>query len=144
MSKKRKKKLAIDWEVPFEYEIFGICSHHPDYRAVWGVNNQMEWHLEKTDEPFVPNLGKHKVRSEHSFFEYHSEEERTDYFLIKNKGSKRLLIEEQPRIDYFLFVYDPSEPDRKELIKTLNKVEGILATYHFEEDALPSIKNIAL
>ena len=103
MPKKRIKKLSLDWDMPFDYDVFGICSHHPDYRLVWGLNNALGWHLEKSEEPFIPNSVKSKANSRHSFYEYHDEEDRVDYFLIKNRGDQRLLIEEQPGIDYFLF-----------------------------------------
>ena len=144
MPKKRVKKLSLDWEMEFDYDVFGICSHYPDYRIVWGLNEKLGWQFERCSEAFVPNVTKAKSASEHSFYEFHHEEDRTDFYLIKNKSENKLLMDEQPGMDYFLFIHDPVGSDFQKVVQQLNSVTGILAAYHFEEDKLPSLKNISL
>ena len=66
MGKQRKYTLSVDYE--YNYEMIGICSHHNDYRLVWGINNVLDLSLEKADEDFIVVNKKGQNLSNHSLF----------------------------------------------------------------------------
>ena len=51
MGKQKKHTLTLECE--YDFEMIGICSHHSDYRLVWGINSVLNLNLEKADEDFI-------------------------------------------------------------------------------------------
>lgn len=141
----RKKKITLVWEEDyFDYDVFGIVSHYPDYRLVYNLNAKVDWHFERSEEEFTPAPPKGKAPVSFPRFDSYSEDERFSRHLVKNKIDNRLMIEERPAIDYFLFLKDAEINDFDELKRTLNEADGVLGVYHFDPEELPSTKNIVL
>ena len=66
---KKIKKHTITIETDYDYDMVGICSHHNDYRIVWGLNELFNIKLNKSEENFKVSNGKGLI-SEHPFYEY--------------------------------------------------------------------------
>lgn len=143
MSKKKQQKHILKLDDDIDFEIFGICSHHPDYRLAFGINQAMGWELSKAEEEFVPEVKK-GTASRHSFYEFFDEENMGSYYLIKNHSLGKYLIPEKDKIDFFLFIQEPFPIDDEVWAKKLNSVSSILAAYFFEPEELPSTKTIIL
>jgi hypothetical protein len=75
-------------------------------------------------------------------YEYHSEDDRIDYYLIKNKQNGSTLIPEKPSIDYFLFLVNNGVYSLDELIGKLRKVESVLGVYPFEPEMIDSAEKL--
>lgn len=143
--KPRKKKLTLEWEEDyFDYDVLGIVSHFPDYRLVFHINAVTDWQMVRSDDDFAPTPPKGKSAVDFPRFDSYSEDERFSRHLIKNKSESRLMIEEKPAIDYFLFLRDADIEDFGELKKRLQSAEGVLGVYEFDHEELPSTKNIVL
>jgi len=140
MSKKKKHILSFDDEVDFE--MIGICSHHSDYRLVWGINDTIKLKLVKSDDDFCVTNKKGETISEHSMYTFVDEDNRIEYYLIKNKIQGKLLIPEKASIDYFLFLCDNTSISVDELLSELKTVASILAAYQFDPAEIPSTENI--
>ena len=72
--KKKKHVLAFDDEVDFD--MIGICSHHSDYRLVWGINDKIKLKLIKADDVFIVTNRKGETISEHSMYTFIDNENR--------------------------------------------------------------------
>lgn len=140
MKKQRKHTLQIDYNN--DYEMIGICSHHNDYRLVWGINKELNLTLEKADLNFVVVNKKGQYLSEHSLYEYKDAETLTEYYLIKNKNEGKFLIPEKEEIDYFLFLCENFIDNKLEIIQKLKSVASVLAVFNFEPAEFHSTENL--
>lgn len=138
----KQKKHTLAFEQIFNFDMIGICSHHSDYRLAWSLNNSLSIQLCKCEEDYFVTNRKGEIVSNHSMYEYHDEENRMDYFLIKNRHPGKLLVPEKPTIDYFLFLCDNCAIDIENLIQNLKKVSSVLGVYPFDPEEIPSAENL--
>ncbi len=140
MAKRKKHILALEPEEAFE--LIGICSHHSDYRLAWGLNTHTELHLTKCESEYEITNKKGEVTSVHSMYEFIDEENRLEYYMIKNKVKGQFLIPEKPSIDFFLFLCNNNVIEVDELITDLKTVNSILGAYIFYAEEIPSTENL--
>jgi hypothetical protein len=140
MGKQRKHTLTIDHD--YDYEMIGICSHHNDYRLVWGINSALNLNLEKADKDFVVDIKRGQNLSSHSLYEFKDPENLVEYYLIKNKNEGKFLIPEKQDIDYFLFLHENYLDNTSELIQKLKSVSSVLAVFNFNPEEINSTENL--
>lgn len=138
----RKKKHTLTFEQAYDFDMIGVCSHHSDYRLAWGINEIIGLHLTKCGEEYVVTNRKGEEVSSHSMYEFIDEENRLEYYLIKNKHNGRYLIPEKPSIDYFLFLNNNVAVELDELAISLKDVSSILGVYPFDPEELESTGNL--
>jgi hypothetical protein len=134
----KQKKHTLTFEQTFDFDMVGICSHHSDYRLAWGINQCLTIHLCRCEEDYIVTNKKGEAVSSHSMYEFADEENRLDYFLVKNKMHGNYLIPEKPSIDFFLFLCDNIAIDIEQLTKQLKEVSSILGVYPFEPEEINS------
>ncbi len=105
-----------------------------------GINQELGLQLARSEEEYLIEGKKNEVYP-HVMYEYHSEDDRIDYYLIKNKQNGSTLILEKPSIDYFLFVNN-GVYSLDELIGKLRKVESVLGVYPFEPEMIDSAEKL--
>lgn len=142
MSKKKTQRHVLTLDEEFEFETFGLVSHHPDYRVAFGLNEVLEIQLQKSEDGFVPEVKKGSPAS-HSIYEF-IDEDFGAFYLIKNQSQGKYLIPEKPQIDFFLFVNQLNGVNERALMDKINQVNIILGTFYFDSDELPSLKYIHL
>ena len=71
MAKQQKYNLTL--EADYNYNMIGICSHHSDYRLVWGLNELLKLKLIKAENLFDVNHKKNGF-SQHNYFIQRDEE----------------------------------------------------------------------
>lgn len=140
MGKQRKHILTLDYE--YDYEMIGICSHHGDYRLVWGINDKLNLQLEKSDDEFVVVNKKGQHLSKHSLYEFKNPETFVEYYLIKNKSEGKFLVPEKQEIDYFLFLKENHLDETTELMRKLKTVSSVLAVFAFDPEEIHSTENL--
>jgi hypothetical protein len=138
----KRKKHILTLEAEEEFEMIGICSHHSDYRLAWELNTNTRLHLTKCELPYEVTNRKGEVTSEHSKYEFIDEENRLEYYLIKNKVKGQFLIPEKPSIDYFLFLCNNNAFEIKDLVAELKTVTSILGAYIFFPEEITSSENL--
>lgn len=138
----RPKKHTLSFEQLYNFDMIGICSHHSDYRLAWSLNNSLDLHLFKCDEEYMVTNKKGEIVSSHSMYECHDEEDRLDYFLIKNKAQGKFLIPEKPTIDYFLFLIDNVAVDVSQLLTQLKGINSVLGAFEFDPEEIGSAENL--
>lgn len=132
----------LSFETEIDFELIGICTHHSDYRLVWGINQQLGVLLTKCDDPFVVTGRKGQILSAHSWYSYINEETLLELYLIKNKVDGKFLLPERSQIDYFLFLRENHLEDVQDLVARLKQVNSVMAAYEFEPSELPSAELI--
>jgi hypothetical protein len=137
----RRKKHILTFEQEFDFDMIGICSHHSDYRLVWNINEKIGLGLGKSEDYFVHGKKGEEI-SVHSCYEFSDEENRLEYFLIKNKEQGHYLIPEKQSIDYFLFLCNNNAIEIDELIQKLKTISSVLAAYQFLPDEIASVGNL--
>lgn len=140
MSKQKRHLLSLETSVDFE--LIGICSHHSDYRLVWGLNQELRLQLAKCDDLFAITNKKGQLVSEHSYYFWYDEENLVEFYLIRNKSEGKFLIPERNQIDYFLFVRDNILLDLDEMLEQIKKINSVMAAYLFDTETLPSTEQI--
>ena len=134
----KQKKYTLAFEQTFDFDMVGICSHHSDYRLAWGINECLTIQLSRCEEDYIVTNKKGEAVSSHSMYEFADEENRLDYFLVKNKTHGNYLIPEKPSIDFFLFLCDNCAIEISELTKQLKTVKSVLGVYPFEPEEIDS------
>ncbi len=142
MAKVKKYQLTFDPE--YDYEMIGISSHHHDFRLAWNINKHLDFKLGSSMEPFQIKVTRKKVEELLNFtmFDYFDEQNKVNYYLIKNKEAGKLLISECASIDYFLFIHEKEMADTDEILKKLRAVPSILAVFKFNPQDFTSTENI--
>jgi hypothetical protein len=140
MAKPKKHTLAYDQV--FNFDMIGLSSHHSDYRLAWGINQTLSIQLCKCEEDYVVTDKKGEIVARHSMYEFADEENRLDYFLIKNKCQGNFLIQEKPTMDYFLFLCDNCAVEIDVLIRDLKAVSSILGVFLFDPEEIASAENL--
>jgi hypothetical protein len=142
MAKQKKYNLEIQNE--FDFEMFGISSHHNDYRLAWCLNAELGLGFEQSPEPYIISTVKKgdQINFVFPMYEYHDEENLLDYFLIKNKHEGKHLISEKPTIDFFLFILERGMIDYTEFGVKLRGVSSILAVFPFEPEEFSSSEKL--
>jgi hypothetical protein len=139
MSKIKKHSITI--ETDYDYDMVGICSHHNDYRIVWGLNELLDIQLIKSEENFKISNVK-GILSEHPFYEYIDEENYMSIFLLKNKYLGKYLIPEKKQIDYFIFLLNNSCYSIEKFMEQIKQLPTIMAAFSFDPTELSSTENI--
>lgn len=134
----KQKKYTLTFEQTFDFDMVGICSHHSDYRLAWGINQCLSIQLCRCEEDYIVTNKKGEAVSSHSMYEFADEENRLDYFLVKNKTLGNYLIPEKPSIDFFLFLCDNTVIEMNDLTKQLKSVSSILGVYPFDPEEIDS------
>ncbi|MEZ4937770.1 MAG: IPExxxVDY family protein [Crocinitomicaceae bacterium] len=121
------KKIVLDLDEGFEYEVIGICTSMVDYRLAWEINQMLQLKMARSEEDYYKTNKKGEILSSHSLYEAIDEDQNTDYILVKNKSKGKLLIGELEMIDFFLLVNDP-RADVFEMSANLRSIEMIQTT----------------
>lgn len=140
MSKQKKHTLSLDQD--YEYEMIGICSHHNDYRLVWGINKSLSVNLFKSTEDFSISNKKGTANLAFSIYEFKDEESLHEFYLVKNKNLGKFLIPEKPMVDYFLFIYGVNSIECEKIINKLKEVNSVLAVFSFDPIEFESTENL--
>lgn len=138
----RKKKHTLTFDQDFDFDMIGVCSHHSDYRLVWGINDVVGLRLTKCEENYIVTNKKGEELSAHSMYEFIDEDNRLEYYLIKNKNNGKYLIPEKPSIDYFLFLNNNFAVELEDITASLKKVNSILGVYPFDPEEIESAGNL--
>lgn len=140
MAKIQKHTLFL--ETDYDYDMIGICSHHSDYRLVWGINELFRLHLAKAEDLFEVSLKKNE-KSKHSYYFQYDEDNLMDIYLVKNKGEGKFLIPEKQQIDYFLFLKNNATFEMGEWLLKLKNHPSILAAFLFDPTEFESTENLS-
>lgn len=135
-------KHVLTLETDIDFDLIGICSHHPDYRICWAINEQLDLQLTKSQDPFCVSNKKGGIVSEHSFYEWYDDSNHIEYYFIKNKGGGKFLIPEKPQIDYFLILRENFSIETTGLLETLKQNKGIITAFIFKPSELKSAEKL--
>jgi hypothetical protein len=139
MAKQHKYNLTL--EADYNYNMIGICSHHSDYRLVWGLNELLKLKLVKAENLFDVHHKKNGF-SKHNYFIHKDEEEMLDYYLIKNKAEGKFLIPEKQQIDYFLFLVNNQIIDAEDWLQKIKSHPSVLTAFNFDPTEFSSTENL--
>lgn len=139
---KKSKKYTLTLDVEETYRMIGICSHHIDYRLVWGINNELNSNFIKAENLFQIFGKKGVVVSEHSYYTFFDDENEINYYLIKNKSNNHYLIPEKVEFDYLFFICDDHYDLQKNIINKLKNVSSVLTASELDTSEIKSTDNI--
>lgn len=139
MAKQHKYNLVLDAD--YDYDMIGICSHHSDYRLVWGMNELLKLKLAKADDTFVVT-SKKGVSSQHPYYFQLDEENMMDFYLIKNKSDGKFLIPEKQQVDYFFFLLNNRAVDPEEWLAKIKTHASVLTAFIFDPASFSSTESI--
>lgn len=165
----KPEKFKLDIEYDFEFMLFAISSHEPDYKLCFKLNQVLTIDLHK-EEPLELKNKNQTDNLLFSFFIYVNEEEQLEYNLLSNKsynlvqsskpvsspqadlfgdtepevsGQKGFLINELSTIDYLLVVRTPYDPEfAYEIESTVKQLESVLNVRYVDVNELASKNNL--
>lgn len=136
------KKIVLNIETDYDYDLIGFCSHYNDYRVCWAINENLQLNFTKSEEAFMVSNKKGEIISSHSFYQFMDEKNSLQFYLIQNKSNKQFLIPELAQIDYFIVVKDAGIIDVNAFIKNLKNTNGILTALSYDPSLIKSSKNL--
>lgn len=140
MAKQHKYNLILDTD--YDYDMIGICSHHSDYRLVWGLNELLRLNLAKADDSFAVTSKKGQILSEHAYYHQQDEENMMDFYLIKNKNEGKFLIPEKQQVDYFLFLLNNRTIELEDWLSKIKSHASVVTAFIFDPTEFNSTENI--
>jgi hypothetical protein len=139
-----KKIHTLKEKETYDFGLIGISSPENDYRISWVLNKTMGFQLVRQENLEVYHKRLEDPQAFHQF-QYRDEETLLLYRLISNKCENGYLLEEMTNIDYLIQVIgDMDESYIRDLIKELNKTEGITLAFPINPSTLKSKKKLIL
>lgn len=135
-------KIKLEMEYDYDFDLVGISCHAPDYRLCWAINQKLGIGLHKRDALHVLSDRKKSTEDHFSIYEYFSEEDHIEYYLLPNKSNTAYLIPEQKAADYFLILRNNFAVDLPELIAQLKSIEMVIAAFSIQAETLKSRENL--
>jgi hypothetical protein len=162
-------KYTLNIEYDFDFMLFAISSHEPDYKLCHKINTCLNLNLQKEEALELKN--KNQVDNLlFSFFVYVDDEEQLEYNLLSNKsynsvlsnkpitslqadlfgdtepettGQKGFLINELNASDYLFIVRTPYNPELAFTIeKSLKQLDSVLSVRYADINELASKNNL--
>ena len=137
------KKIVLDLDDSFDFEVIGICTSLVDYRLAWEINQCLGLKLSRSGEDYYKTNKKGEVLSSHSLYEDVDEDQNTDYILIKNKNKGKHFVSELEMIDFFLLI-NALRNDVSETSTRLREVQTIQTTVVVNVDEHKSFAQLEL
>ncbi|MDD5570282.1 MAG: IPExxxVDY family protein [Bacteroidales bacterium] len=150
------KKINLDIDIKFDYELIGISSPIKDYKISWLLNKTLGFDFMKTLDFQITSGNKNKKAAAEIFIQKNEknipenskltgfsqyyfaiEENHTFYFLISNKSEKGTLIPELPSVDYFILIKGPVKKEEiKDCVEKINALPEINTAYKVDLNKL--------
>lgn len=135
------KKHILTFDVVYDYDLIGVCSHNSDYNLVWAINDHLNMRFARTEDYFY--VTNKKGQASHFPYYYLCDEANgREFYLIKNKMEKNFLIAEKPQVDFFLFIKGNPLDNLDAFIAKLREIPAVLTTFSFDAEEFESTKNI--
>jgi hypothetical protein len=135
-------KFKLEMEYDYDFDLIGISCHAPDYRLCWALNQALNIALHKREEKHILSDKKKGTQDEFAVYEFFSEEDHVEYFLLPNKGTSGLLVPEQKAADYFLLLKNNFALETSGLIALLKRIDMVIAAFAIEAETLKSRENL--
>ena len=136
MSKPQVHRLVND-DQQYDFMLIGIICQHKDYRLCFEINRMLEINLVKCKD-YELFFAARKTQSAFARFECKSTQG-DKFVLLSNKGTRGILLQEQPQLDY-LFMITENQPNDtySTIVKTLKDIPIILGAFSLDPLQLPS------
>ena len=136
----KKFTLNIEEDFDFDFELIGISCHEKDFRLCYELNKHLDIDLTRIKDI---EINTKKLSAKFSYFEFHDEENRMDYYLISNRSEQGMLLPEQKSTDYLLQLKGvTSDEIVEELITKICSISLILTAYKINVNTLKSRQNL--
>ena len=133
-----KKKIILDSDLEYDFYLLGLSSYEKDYRIVWEINKERNFHFHKIDDHIVYHR-KSGIDQHFSAFLYDDEQRGIQYKIIRNHSETGPLLEEHKNIDYVLIIRgEIDEEEIRQHKSALATLSAVQAVFIFE---LSKIKN---
>ena len=132
-------KFTLEIEEDYDFQLTGIFSHIKDYRLSWYLNHQLGIDLHKSENLVLKTKD---INQEHSFHEFHDEENLREFFLLANRSEDGWLVPEE-KCDYMLMLKGHFSKSEYDHIKaSILELKHVLATSQIHVEDLKSKENL--
>lgn len=138
------KKVKLDIEHTYDFELLGIVSPVKDYKMAWLINRALHLNLMLENDIELEFLSRPNLKISQYFFSL----PHGFIQLLRNKAitsEKKLsyLIPELKNIDYFLLTHDQTEQlDAQVFISSLSQIRFIQNIFKLDINKLKSKENL--
>lgn len=136
----KKRKLVLEYAPDFK--AFGLFTALKGYRLCWLLNKDMGLNLKRVPEfMFAP----HKATQAVSFpvFFYSNPALLLQYYLLMNKTSEGVLLEQPKNMDFLLLVRNPVDRGHvDEVVKYIKQTPNVQAVVPFDENLSKRVMNV--
>ena len=139
-----KQVLRLDdCDQQYDFILIGIICQHKDYRLCYEINRRLEINLAKCED-YELTLKARKTVSAFTRFRYKNSH-RDEFVLLSNKGSRGVLLPEQPQLDYLLMITENQPQDSLSgYVKLLKDIPIILGVFPLDPLQLPSREHLIM
>ncbi len=135
------KKIKLNIDFTEDSTLLGISCHKRDYFLAFQINEHLKIHLKRLkDFPFY-NPKTESLLS-YAFFYYFNPDTQLAYYMVSNFNPESKLFSELSSIDYFILVQGRfTEIMKKEHLKEMKKINGVLTAYNVDYSKLKDFDN---
>ena len=135
------KKILLNLDLSFDYDVIGICTSLVDYRLAWEINQAIDLRLLRSDEDYLKTNKKGETLSSHSLYEDVDDDQNSEYILVKNMDKGKHLVGELEMIDFFFLINDDRN-DIQDISTKLRAIETIQTTVVIDVDEHKSFSQL--
>ncbi len=155
-----KHKLLLEDDFGYDFVLIAIHTSLEAYYVAFLLNKNLRLQLARTSNDLFVNRGKYSV--DFSLFEYENPQKYVNYHFFNNRAKtvlkqvsqglfdeenevsvSDLFINDLPKVDYFLKVYDEGKAFAKaQILKQINSIPQIITAYSVEIDQLKTKQNL--
>lgn len=153
-------KLLLDDDLGYDFLLIAIHTSLEAYHIAFLLNKNLGLQLAR--KPSDLSVNKEKYRADFSLFEYENQHDYVTYHFFNNKSTtvlkdvdqglfynengiavSNLFINELPKVDFFLKVYDEDNAFAKtKILKQINDIPQIVTAYSVNIDQLKAKQNL--
>lgn len=135
-------RTTLKLELDLDFVLIAITSQLKDYTFCHKVNKQLDTNFSKISDLALFDSGEDYFFSRYFYGTAQSE---TEFYILANKGSERLLIPEMNKVDFFVLIHNYiDEDDLRRIISGLNKIPEVLVAAEVDPKKLKSKENLIL
>lgn len=131
--------IKIKLDETYDFNLIGLVSSEPIYKISWLVNEKLHILLKETT-PIQVYHPKKQVVQEFNRFTFKTPLD-LNYYIIENKGSQGLFIEEYKQIDFWLIIEDLNLKINH-VLSTLKEIKNVNLALEIKPGSLKSKNRI--
>jgi len=136
-------KIYLKDSLDLDFVLIAITTTLKDYVFCHKMNTSLNLDLQRIEDQELVLGAKRKISYFSRYYQLFEDTER-EFFVLSNRGTESLLVDELPSVDFFILIYQfIDQEDLDELLKRLKQISEVQVAALLDVNKLKSKENLA-